>query len=82
MRILISTSDDLNVIEFKPVGAYGINGSYSTVFVASPLTALAFVKHLQSLGIKRIYTGKRGKEFLIGWDGKFVDVAEWKRTRK
>ena len=78
MEIHISLSSSEEGLNFPPVGPAGINGSNSTVFVASPKTAQDFVSYLKSSGVKQIYTGKRGKEYLVGWDGKYIDVAAWK----
>lgn len=78
MELFISLSQPEQLIEFPPAGPYGIEGSNTTTFVASPDTAANFVRYLRSQKVKEIFTGKRGKEYLIGWNGKHIDVAAWK----
>jgi hypothetical protein len=77
MKLLISVSAD-NDLSFPKVGPYGINGTYSTMFMSSPELAQGFVDYLEEIGIKKIYTGRYGNEYLVGWEGKYIDVAAWK----
>lgn len=65
--------------DWPSVGLYGMEGTYSTVFVGSPNTADKFVQYLHSVGAKDVNTGRRGKEYMISWNKVSVDVADWKR---
>ena len=65
--------------KFPAMGNHGLEGSNYTTFISSPSTASAFVKHLRTLSnVTAIYTGRRGREYQVNWDGGFVDVASWK----
>lgn len=81
MKLFISVANQ-DMLDFPTTGPHGINGTYNTIFVASPKTAMDFVSYLRSCAVKQIYTGRRGKEYMVGWDGKYVDVDEWKKNKR
>lgn len=77
-QIQVATDANAN-LDFKSIPQFGINGTYTEIFVDKPV-AKEFAEMLLSKKAKVWTANNRGK-FQVSWDGTYVDTNKWRKER-